>query len=84
MTKTDSGARHSTSAERTRDYRARRASGSTLVRLIISAEGTNDLIHLGWLSTDRARDPVAIADAMLALAGDAAGKGCDRLARARV
>ena len=67
--------KRSTSAERTRDYRARRACGSTLIRLIITADGASELIRLGWLSADRARDPVAIADAVLALAGDAAGKG---------
>ena len=72
---TDAEVSRSTSSERTRIHRERRRAGSTLIRLIISAEGANELVRLGWLCANLARDPVAVADALLAIAGDAAGKG---------
>ena len=64
-----------TSAERTREYRTRRALGSKLIRLNISAEGASALVKLGWLPAGKERDPVAIAYAVLAIAGEAAGRG---------
>ena len=71
----DAVTKRSTSAERTKAYRARRRAGSVLTTIEVSAAGIAELSRLGWLSSNRAHDSVAIADAVLALAGDAAGKG---------
>ena len=59
-------AANSSSAVRTRAYRQRRRAGATLVQLNITADGARALQQFGWLAAG-ARDPKAIAEALLAL-----------------
>ena len=60
---------------RMRDWRRRKRAGAVMVNLEISREGLRLLQSQGWLASDRADDPNAVAESVLWVAGAALLRG---------